>query len=180
MIIRANNDEIWNLKVGDRIYYTTSEFEYNGITGVFENNLENWANVEIDKNSIIADESELVVGKCTNGGCYGFYDAIVTDIIEIGYEQKPFQVTNDEMNITVYGTGHYWNDEEYLEFDSIKDADGVIYNCNDIQANTKTDLLFRLIKKEIDAELDEVLQFIYDECDFELKHGIITKDKGVI
>lgn len=173
MIIRANNDEIWDLKIGDRICYTTAGFEYNAITGTFENNLENWANVEIDRNSIIADESELVVGKCTNGGCYGFYSAIVTDIIKIGYEQKPFEVVNDEMGITIYGTAHYWNDEEYLEFDDIKDADGVIYSCNDIQANTKTDLLFRLINKEIDAELDEVLQFIYDECDLKLEHGIV-------
>lgn len=179
MLIRGNNEEIFSLKVGDRVYWTTSDFEYNGVKGCFENNLENYAIVEIDENSIIADESEFVAGKCNNGGCYGFYSGIVTETHELHYENVEFSVQTENMEF--FGTAHYEGDEEWLEIETIVDNDGFQYSTNDIEKATETECMLNIIEKELQNELDEVLQALYDGLDIEIEHGVVKKgEKNVM
>lgn len=179
MLIRGNNEEIFNLEVGDRVYWTTSDFEYNGILDCFENNLENYAIVEIDEDSIIADESELVVGKCNNGGCYGFYSGIVTEIHELHYENVTFSVQTENMEFL--GTAHYKGDEEWAEIEAIVDEDGFQYATNDVEKATETECMLNIIEKEVENELDEILQALYDGLDIKIEHGVIKRgEKNVM
>lgn len=173
MLIRGSNEEIFELKVGDRVYWTTSDFEYNGVTGCFENNLENYAIVEIDENSVIADESEFIAEKCNNGGCYGFYSGIVTEIHELYYENVEFSVQTE--NMAFFGTAHYEGDEEWLEIETVVDEDGFQYAIDDIKKATETECMLNIIKEEVENEIDEILQALYDGLDIKIEHGIVKR-----
>lgn len=171
MLIRGSNEEIFELKVGDRVYWTTSDFEYNGVTGCFENNLENYAIVEIDKDSVIADESEFIAEKCNDGGCYGFYSGIVTEIHELHYENVTFSIQTE--NMAFFGVAHYKGDEEWLEIETIVDEDGFQYATNDIEKATETECMLNIIEEEVENELDEILQALYDGLDIKIEHGMV-------
>lgn len=175
MLIRGSNEEIFELKVGDKVYWTTSDFEYNGVTGCFENNLENYAIVEIDKDSVIADESEFIVEKCNNGGCYGFYSGIVTEIHELHYENVTFSIQTE--NVAFLGMAHYKGDEEWLEIETIVDEDGFQYAIDDIEKATETECMLNVIEKEVENELDEILQALYDGLDIKIKYGTIKRER---
>ena len=76
-------EHINDLKVGDIVHLTTSEFMYDAMCGCFMQDISRCAKVNLE--IISEDLSEYVQGKHTNGGCYGFATAKVTDIIEVGY-----------------------------------------------------------------------------------------------
>lgn len=68
IIIKTNMPE--ELKVGGIISTCTSEFEYDSVRGIFDNNLLTTAEVEVEH--IDSNYSEYVAGKDYNGGCYGY------------------------------------------------------------------------------------------------------------
>lgn len=74
-------ENIHQLKEGDIIYLTTSEFDYDCMCGCFMRNIRNSAEVEVE--ILNEDLSEYVPGKSTNGGCYAYAAAKVTKIIEV-------------------------------------------------------------------------------------------------
>lgn len=76
-------EKINELKVGDKIYLTTSEFEYDCMCGCFMQDISRCAKVKVK--ILHEDLSEYVQGKHLTGGSYGFAIAEVIEILEIGY-----------------------------------------------------------------------------------------------
>ena len=76
-------EHINDLKVGDKIYLTTSEFEYDCMCGCFMKDIYRCAKVKVK--ILHEDLSEYVQGKHLNGGWYGFATAEVLEILEVGY-----------------------------------------------------------------------------------------------
>lgn len=67
-------------EVGDVVETTTSEFEFNNLTGRFENNL-TWLG-EVKAKKIGDDYSNFDIRKCCNGGSYGFDYFEIVEIID--------------------------------------------------------------------------------------------------
>ncbi len=76
-IVRSEKaDEI---KQGDIIYLTTSEFSYDCVYGCFMNDIRK--SVEVKVEILNEDLSEYVPGKHSNGGCYGYAAAKVVEVV---------------------------------------------------------------------------------------------------
>ena len=71
------------IKPGDRIYLTTSRFEYDCVYGCFMNDLRRCAKVKVK--ILNEDLSEYVPGKHVDGEAYGYAAAEVLEVIEVGY-----------------------------------------------------------------------------------------------
>ena len=82
MIINFNNEV--ELKVGDVVSTTTSNFPYDNYYGVFANreDLTQYADVEVEH--VRSDYSEYDPRTCRDGGNYGYDYYIVTKIHEVG------------------------------------------------------------------------------------------------
>ena len=76
------NNEIEGVNVGDEVITTTSEFSYDNVAGTFANDLNAYADVEVDYLS--SDYSEYDPCTCRNGGNYGYDYYVVTKIHEVG------------------------------------------------------------------------------------------------
>nr|WP_304049911.1 hypothetical protein [Methanobrevibacter gottschalkii] len=81
MLIKFNN-EIENVDVGDEVITTTSTFPFDNISGTFANDLNAYA--EVDVEYISSDYSEYDERTCRDGGNYGYDYYIVTKIHEVG------------------------------------------------------------------------------------------------
>lgn len=68
------------IKPGDIIYLTTSEFPYDCVYAVFMKDIRRHAKVKVE--ILNEDLSEYVQGKHLNSGCYGFASAKVVEVIE--------------------------------------------------------------------------------------------------
>ena len=82
MIINFNNEV--ELKEGDVVSTTTSEFSYDNYYGCFVNSdeLTQYADVEVEYQH--SDYSEYDPRTCRDGGDYGYDYYIVTEIREVG------------------------------------------------------------------------------------------------
>ena len=76
------NDEIEGVNVGDEIITTTSTFPFDNVYGTFANDLNAYADVEVDYLS--SDYSEYDPRTCRDGGDYGYDYYVVTKIHEVG------------------------------------------------------------------------------------------------
>lgn len=76
------SEKIDNIKPGDTIYLTTSEFMYDCVYAVFMTGIRRSADVEVK--ILMEDLSEYVPEKSHNGGCYGFASAEVVKVIRRG------------------------------------------------------------------------------------------------
>ena len=74
------SEKIDEIKPGDIIYLTTSEFEYDCVYGCFMNGIRGSADVEVE--IMNEDLSEYNPDKCKNGGCHGFAAAKVLKIMD--------------------------------------------------------------------------------------------------
>lgn len=77
-----------NLKVGDEVVTTTSEFPFDNYDGVFTNreDLNKYAKVGVEYTH--SDYSEYNPRTCRNGGGYGYDYYIVTKIYEVGWSNN--------------------------------------------------------------------------------------------
>ena len=82
MIINFNNEV--ELKVGDVVSTTTSDFPYDNYYGVFANreDLTMYADVDVEFSN--SDYSEYDPRTCRDGGDYGYDYYVVTKIHEVG------------------------------------------------------------------------------------------------
>lgn len=82
MIINFNNEV--ELKEGDVVSTTTSEFSYDNYYGCFVNSdeLTQYADVEVEYHH--SDYSEYDSRTCRDGGNYGYDYYVVTKINEVG------------------------------------------------------------------------------------------------
>lgn len=76
------NNEIEDVSVDDEVSTTTSTFSYDNVAGTFANDLNAYADVEVDYLS--SDYSEYDPRTCRNGGNYGYDYYVVTKIHEVG------------------------------------------------------------------------------------------------
>ena len=76
------NSEIETVKVGDEVITTTSTFPYDNVAGTFANDLNAYADVDVEYDH--SDYSEYDERTCRNGGNYGYDYYIVTEIHEVG------------------------------------------------------------------------------------------------
>ena len=76
------NDEFETVKVGDEVITTTSTFPFDNISGTFANDLNAYADVEVEYHN--SDYSEYDPRTCRDGGDYGYDYYIVTKIHEVG------------------------------------------------------------------------------------------------
>ena len=76
------NDEIEDVNVGDEVITTTSTFAFDNIDGTFANDLNAYADVDV--NYLFSDYSEYDQRTCRNGGDYGYDYYVVTKIHEVG------------------------------------------------------------------------------------------------
>lgn len=76
------NDEIEDVNVGDEVITTTSTFDYDNVAGTFANDLNAYADVDV--NYLFSDYSEYDERTCRNGGNYGYDYYVVTKIHEVG------------------------------------------------------------------------------------------------
>ena len=76
------NDKIENVNVGDEVSTTTSTFSYDNVSSTFANDLNTYANVEVEHTH--SDYSEYDPRTCRNGGDYGYDYYIVTQVYEVG------------------------------------------------------------------------------------------------
>lgn len=67
-------------EVGDVVETTTSEFEFNNVSGQFERNL-TWLG-EVKGRKVASDYSNFDVGNSCNGGCYGFDSFKIIEIVD--------------------------------------------------------------------------------------------------
>ena len=81
MIIYYNN-EFESVDVGDEVITTTSTFDYDNIAGIFSNDLNAYADVDVEFSH--SDYSEYDPRTCRNGGDYGYDFYTVTEIHEVG------------------------------------------------------------------------------------------------
>ena len=77
-------DELVELKVGDVVSTTTSEFPYDNYYGCFVNHEELTMYSEVDVKYRHSDYSEYDERTCRNGGNYGYDYYVVTKIHEVG------------------------------------------------------------------------------------------------
>ena len=82
------NNEIEDVSVDDEVSTTTSTFDYDNVAGTFANDLNAYADVEVDYLS--SDYSEYDPRTCRDGGNYGYDYYVVTKIHEVGelYENE--------------------------------------------------------------------------------------------
>lgn len=76
------NNEIEDVSVDDEVSTTTSTFDYDNVAGTFANDLNAYADVEVDYLS--SDYSEYDPRTCRDGGDYGYDYYVVTKIYEVG------------------------------------------------------------------------------------------------
>lgn len=76
------NEEIEDVNVGDEVITTTSTFPYDNVAGTFANDLNAYADVDVEYSH--SDYSEYDPCTCRNGGNYGYEYYIVTEIHEVG------------------------------------------------------------------------------------------------
>ena len=81
MIIYYNN-EFEDVNVGDEVITTTSTFDYDNLAGIFSNDLNAYADVDVEFSH--SDYSEYDPRTCRDGGDYGYEYYIVTEIHEVG------------------------------------------------------------------------------------------------
>ena len=81
MIIYFNN-EIEGVSVGDEVITTTSTFAFDNVSGTFANDLNAYADVDVEYHN--SDYSEYDPSTCRNGGNYGYDYYVVTKIHEVG------------------------------------------------------------------------------------------------
>ena len=82
MIINFNNEV--ELKVGDVVSTTTSDFSYDNYYGCFVSSSELTMYADVDVEHVRSDYSEYDPRTCRNGGNYGYDYYIVTEIREEG------------------------------------------------------------------------------------------------
>ena len=68
------------IKSGDIIYLTTSEFDYDCVYGCFMKDIRKSVKVKVE--ILNEDLSEYVQGKHLSGGCYGYAAAKVLEVME--------------------------------------------------------------------------------------------------
>ena len=78
-IYTVKSNKADEIKKGDLIYLTTSEFEWDCVYGCFMNNLRGSVDVRVE--ILNEDLSEYVPGKHCNGGSYGYATARVVDVL---------------------------------------------------------------------------------------------------
>ena len=76
------NNEIEDVSVGDEVSTTTSTFDYDNVAGTFANDLNAYADVDVEFSH--SDYSEYDSRTCRDGGDYGYDYYIVTKIHEVG------------------------------------------------------------------------------------------------
>ena len=76
------NDEFESVNVGDEVITTTSTFSYDNVAGTFANDLNAYADVDV--NYLFSDYSEYDPRTCRDGGNYGYDYYTVTKINEVG------------------------------------------------------------------------------------------------
>ena len=82
MIINFNNEV--ELKEGDVVSTTTSEFSYDNYYGCFVNSEELTMYADVDVEHVRSDYSEYDPRTCRDGGDYGYDYYVVTKIHEVG------------------------------------------------------------------------------------------------
>ena len=81
MIIYFNN-EIEDVSVDDEVITTTSTFAFDNVSGTFANDLNAYADVDVEH--VRSDYSEYDPRTCRDGGNYGYDYYTVTEIHEVG------------------------------------------------------------------------------------------------
>ena len=81
MIIYFNN-EIEDVSVDDEVITTTSTFAFDNVSGTFANDLNAYADVDVEYHH--SDYSEYDSRTCRDGGNYGYDYYVVTKIHEVG------------------------------------------------------------------------------------------------
>ena len=76
------NEESEDVNVGDEVSTTTSTFDYENVAGTFANDLNAYADVDVEYSH--SDYSEYDERTCRNGGNYGYDYYVVTEIREVG------------------------------------------------------------------------------------------------
>ena len=76
------NNEIEDVSVDDEVSTTTSTFDYDNVAGTFANDLNAYADVDVEYLS--SDYSEYDPSTCRDGGNYGYDYYVVTKIHEVG------------------------------------------------------------------------------------------------
>lgn len=82
MIINFNNEV--ELKVGDVVSTTTSDFSYDNYYGCFVSSSELTMYADVDVEHVRSDYSEYDPRTCRDGGDYGYDYYVVTKIHEVG------------------------------------------------------------------------------------------------
>lgn len=77
------NEDV-ELKVGDMVSTTTSEFPYDNYYGVFANREDLTMCADVEVKYTHSDYSEYDPRTCRNGGSYGYDYYVVTKIHEVG------------------------------------------------------------------------------------------------
>ena len=72
------------LKIGDVVSTTTSEFSYDNYYGCFVNSEELTMYADVDVEHVRSDYSEYDPRTCRDGGDYGYDYYMVTEIHEVG------------------------------------------------------------------------------------------------
>lgn len=83
--VLATDTDPQEVKVGDEVHLvnTNVEFEYDNITGNFQQNLMYY--IICDLEFVESDLSEYEPSKSNNGGCYAYATAIIKKIKNIEY-----------------------------------------------------------------------------------------------
>lgn len=76
------NNEIEDVSVDDEVITTTSTFPYDNVAGTFANDLNAYADVDVEYHH--SDYSEYDPRTCRDGGNYGYDYYVVTKIHEVG------------------------------------------------------------------------------------------------
>ena len=76
------NNEIEDVSVDDEVSTTTSTFDYDNVAGTFANDLNAYADVDVEFTH--SDYSEYDPRTCRDGGNYGYDYYVVTRIHEVG------------------------------------------------------------------------------------------------
>ena len=76
------NNEIEDVSVDDEVSTTTSTFNYDNVAGTFANDLNAYADVDVEFSH--SDYSEYDPRTCRDGGNYGYDYYVVTKINEVG------------------------------------------------------------------------------------------------
>ena len=75
------NNEFESVDVGDEVITTTSTFDYDNVAGMFSNDLNAYADVDVEHTR--SDYSEYDPRTCRDGGDYGYDYYVVTKIHEV-------------------------------------------------------------------------------------------------